>query len=169
MGSFGGRGPLFCDVLCTTSPYLGDTLLMPCVDSTRTIVNGACFRRYPPETGGRKATSSPSPTAACILEYSAFTAAEMEAPYSASAGKSFTNSSQTVRTVAPSGGCRVNSPEPVISRSLAKSRIVTRMRVCTLPLVPGRRQGLQWLLRSRRLHPRRIRVSRWERSASLSR
>ena len=74
-----------------------------------------------------------------------------------------------VATVAPAGASRDRSPVPAMSRSLANSRTVTRMRAAPLPAAPPRLPGWRSRLRSRLRRPRKIRASRSARSASRAR
>ena len=67
--------------------------------------------------------------------------------------------------VAPGADSRVSSAAPVMSRSRANSRTVTRMPAAPLPRAPARRQGRRSLPRSRRRRLRKTRASRSAQSA----
>ena len=123
-------------------------------------------QRDPPDTGGRKATSSPSRKTVSIRVYSTLTAVEMDVVKLPSSGNSVARICQTALTVAPGGTSRCSSPAPAMSRSRANNRTFTRMLAGTRTVASPHRPDRQLLLRSKRPLRQKTRASRLARSVS---
>ena len=124
---------------------------------------------YPPDTGGRNATSSPSCRRVVNREYVSFTAHDTVRPWSASPGNSCAKAFHASWAVAPSGSWRESSDAPAISRRRANSRTVTCTRDPSRPGVPVRRRDRPSPLRPTPGRPRSARASRSGQFVSIAR
>ena len=128
------------------------------------------WRRQPPDTGGRNATSSP------LGKPRRSSSCSWRSPPTRSTSRNGTGRETRRRDRATRlprcprrATSRVSSAARAMSRSLANSLTVTRMRAASPPGAPLRPEDSRSRLRSTLRRPRRTRASRSARSASRAR